>query len=281
VETYQRKGPASAYNIKLPAILGKDGAGVVEEVGPNSKWKKGDRVYIAIAFGGYAQFAVANDNEIFRLPEHVSFEQGAAIGVPYRTAYNALFHIAKSDPSDLVLIHGCSGGAGVACLEFCKQRGIRVIGTAGTEEGLKLIKERGCEEVFNHREEGYVEKISKHTGGKGVNVIIEMLANVNLVHDMNLVAIGGRIVIVGCRGEITINPRLLMGKRSSVHGMILGQATEKEKEEMEHAIFGGLTNKTLNPLINKIYPLKDISKVHHDIINSTAYGKLIVLPWQN
>ena len=156
---------------------------------------------------------------------------------------------------------------------------MKVIGTASTEEGIKLAKEKGCAEVFNHKEEDYTKKILEYTGG-GVNIILEMLANVNLEKDLNLLSHGGRVVVIGSRGEVTITPRLMMSKRTTIRGMSLFNATPEEFKEIANAIYAGLRNKTLNPTVGKTYGLHDIGNAHRDILKSTAHGKLVVLPWK-
>src|SRR5262245_53877691 len=152
---------------------GNDGAGVIEQVGANvSEFKAGDRVYTAGSMSGtYAEFALCKKEQVHPLPGNVSFAQGAAMGTPYATAYRGLLQRADARPGEMVLVHGASGGVGTAAMQLARARGLRVFGTAGSDEGLKLAREQGAHEVFDHRTPEHFDQIMKATGGHGVDVI--------------------------------------------------------------------------------------------------------------
>jgi NADPH:quinone reductase len=204
---------AGTYPLKppLPYTPGSDGAGVVEAVGEGvKKVRANDRVYTGrTASGSYAEYAIALEEEVHPLPAKVDFKQGAGIWVPYGTAYHALYHQAKAHASETVLVHGASGGVGLAAVQIGRAMGLRVLGTAGTPTGLEIAKREGAHAVFDHRKAGYQDEILQATGNRGVDIILEMLANVNLFHDTKLLANNGRIIVIGSRGEVTINPREL------------------------------------------------------------------------
>jgi len=143
-----------------------------------------------------------------------------------------------------VLIHGASGGVGTAAAQFARSMGLTVFGTASTQKGMDLAKKEGARQAFDHSKAGYAEEISKATDGRGVDIILEMLANVNLSTDLKLLAMNGRVIIIGNRGEITINPRELMGRRGTAKGFTLWAATESELVEIHAAIGAGLENGT-------------------------------------
>ncbi|XP_049472959.1 quinone oxidoreductase isoform X2 [Panthera uncia] len=230
VETYIRSG---THKIKplLPYTPGSDVAGVIEAVGDNaSTFKKGDRVFTTSTIsGGYAEYALAADHTVYPLPEKLDFKQGAAIGIPYFTAYRALLHSARVKAGESVLVHGASGGVGLAVCQIARAYGLKVLGTAGTGEGQNIVLQNGAHEVFNHREHNYIDKIKKSVGEKGIDVIIEMLANVNLNNDLNLLSRGGRVIVVGSRGPIEINPRDTMTKESSIIGVALYSSTKVQR----------------------------------------------------
>ncbi|XP_078686072.1 zeta-crystallin-like isoform X3 [Branchiostoma floridae x Branchiostoma belcheri] len=276
VETYIRSG---THNIKppLPWTPGGDIAGVVEDVGKEAtKFKKGDRVYTSrCVTGAYAEYTVAEEDSTFRLADRLSFQQGAAMGTPYLTAYRALFHRTHGKPGETVLIHGASGGVGLAAVQLAKARGMVVMGTAGSGEGMELVRRNGASHVFNHREEGYTDKIMAATAGVGVDLIIEMLANVNLEKDLELLARHGRVGVVGSRGRIEITPRLFMTKECWVIGV--GRDTEKELGETMAALYAGFTQGTLNPVVGKEYSLDQAPQAHKDIIETkSAMGKVVL-----
>lgn len=279
VETYIRSG---TYNRKpvLPYTPGSDVAGLIEAVGDDvSAFKKGDRVFTTNTIsGGYAEYALAAAHTVFKLPENLDFKQGAAIGIPYFTAYRALLQRARVKAGESVLVHGASGGVGIAACQIARAYGLKVLGTGGTEEGRRTVLQNGAHEVFDHREVNYIDKIKKSVGEKGINVIIEMLANVNLSNDLNLLSHGGRVIVVGSRGPIEINPRDTMTKESSIIGTTLFSTTKEEFEECASALEAGMEIGWLKPIVGSQFPLEKVAQAHEDIIHgSGATGKMILL----
>jgi NADPH2:quinone reductase len=275
--TYARKPP-------LPYTPGSDGAGDVEAVGADVRHiAVGDRVYIA-GFGGYqagvgtyAERAVCTPAQIYRLPERTSYGQGAAIGVPYATAYRALFQRAVARPGETVLVHGATGGVGLAAVEFAHARGLRVIGSGGTDQGLAVVREHGADVIVNHRTQGYTDEIMRATDGRGVDVVVEMAAHINLERDLTLIARHGRVVIVGSRGPVEINPRLAMGKDAAILGMTLFNATDRDVTEIHAAVIAGLSDGTLNPVVGREMPLADAAKAHATVMEPGALGKIVLI----
>ena len=278
-DTYMRSG---TYAVKpsLPYTPGSDAAGTVDAVGDGvKKVKAGDKVYTAKTLtGAYAEYTLADESQIYPLPGKISFAQGAGLWVPYGTAFTALHHHAKAHAGETLLIHGASGGVGIAAVQFARAQGLTVLGTAGTPRGLELIKKEGAHLAFDHTKAGYAEEIMKATGGRGVDVILEMLANVNLATDLKLLALRGRVIVIGNRGEITINPRELMARRAAVRGFTLWAATDAESREIHAAIAAGLENGTLRPIVGKEIPLKDASVAHQDVMAPGAFGKIVLVP---
>lgn len=278
-DTYMRSG-GYAVKPELPYIPGSDAAGTVESVGNGvKKVKPGERVYTAKTISGaYAEYALADESQIYPLPAKISFSQGAGLWVPYGTAYHALRHHAEARAAETLLVHGASGGVGIAAVQFARAMGMTVIGTAGTQRGLDLVKKEGAHYVFDHTKPGYIDEIMKVTGGRGIDVILEMLANVNLANDLKLLALRGRTIVIGNRGEITINPRELMLRRASIRAFTLWAATEAESVEIHAAIAAGLENGTLRPIVGKELPLKDAPQAHQDVLAPGAFGKIVLVP---
>ena len=277
-DTYMRAG-TYAVKPKLPYTPGSDGAGVVETVGDGvTKVKRNDRVYTARTLtGAYAQYALALEDQLHPLPAKVDFKQGAGVWVPYGTAYHALYHSAKAHASETVLVHGASGGVGIAALQIARAMGLRVLGTAGTPKGLEIAKREGAQEVLNHRNAGYQEEILQATGGRGVDIILEMLANVNLSHDTKLLASNGRVVVIGSRGEVTINPRELMGRRASIRAFTLWAITPEEEADIHAGVFVGLENGTLRPIVGKELPIAEAARAHMEILEPGSAGKIVLI----
>lgn len=279
VDAYIRTG-THAQKPRLPYTPGKDAAGVVEAVGAGVESVSiGERVYVADSITGtYAEYCICSAHQVRPLPDNVSFEQGAGVFVPYATAYRALFQKAKVVAGETVLIHGASGGVGLAAVQWAKAFGLEVFGTAGTAEGRGLVSEEGADRVFDHTDEGYLAEISEATEGRGVDVILEMLANENLSKDFDVLARYGRIVVIGNRGSLDFNPRLAMGKDASILGMVLFNAPEDEMEQIQRAIGAGLRDGFLFPVVGKSFALVDAPAAHHAVLEQRAFGKTVLIP---
>ncbi|HLW78855.1 MAG TPA: NADPH:quinone reductase [Terriglobia bacterium] len=279
VDAYIRGG---GYAVKpaLPYTPGSDAAGVAESVGADvASVKPGDRVYTAGTISGaYAELALCAAGQVHPLPERVTFGQGAGVWVPYGTAYRALFQRAQARPGESVLVHGASGGVGIAAVELARASGLTVIGTAGTEKGRKLAIEHGAHHVLDHTQPAYLEAVAGFTAGAGVNLILEMLANVNLGQDLPLLAANGRVVVIGSRGTVEINPRDAMGREASILGMTLTRATPAESAEIHAAIGAGLAAGTLRPVVGQGMPLGEAARAHVTIMSGGAYGKIVLEP---
>jgi NADPH2:quinone reductase len=283
VDTYVRSG-GYTVNIILPFIPGSDGAGIIETIGNDVKhFQRGDCVYIfgttsGTRTGAYAELAVCAESQVCSLPENVSFAQGAAVGVPYSTAYRALFQKARAVPGETVFVHGASGGVGVAATQLAVAHGLRVVGTAGTERGRKLVKQQGAQLVLDHHASDYLEKLTAFTDGRGPDIILEMLANVNLARDLGVIAMHGRIVVIGNRGTIEINPRAAMQRDVTILGMMMPNAPERDVASIHAALTAGLANGSLKPAINQELPLKDAPKAHELVMQPGANGKIVLVP---
>jgi len=198
--------------------------------------------------------------------------------VPYATAYRALFQRGRALPAETVLIHGASGGVGLATVQLARAAGLKIIGTAGTNDGRKLVAEQGAHYVLDHRAPDYLEKALGITNGRGIDLMIEMLSNVNLGKDLPILARNGRVIVVGSRGKVEINPRDLMTRESDIRGVMLFNASTAEFASIYAALAAGLENGTLRPVIGKQMPLADAAKAHVAILEPGAYGKLILTP---
>ena len=276
VETYIRSGIYASHP-PLPYTPGGDAAGVVEAVGERvTRFKSGDRVYTAgTVSGAYAELALCNQEQLYPLPENLSFAQGAAINIPYVTAWRALNDRTETRSGQSVLVHGASGGVGIAAVQLAVAAGLVVIGTGGTERGCELVREQGAQHVLDHKAPDYLDQLMRLTLGHGVDLILEMLANVNLGKDLAVLARGGRIVVVGCRGPVEINPRLLMQREGSILGLLGASPVALARA---HAAIGqGLRTGKLRPVVGQEFPLAEASRAHHVIMESAAYGKIVLV----
>ena len=279
VETYIRSG-THALKPDLPYTPGTDAGGTVEAVGTGvTDLDVGERVYTAGTLSGaYAELILCHRDQVHILPESVSFNQGAAINIPYATAFRGLHQRGEAKPGETLLIHGASGAVGSAAAQMGVAHGMTVIGTVGTERGAEMVRNQGVEHVFDHNSEGYLEQIREATHGNGVNLILEMLSNVNLAKDLSIVSQKGRIVVIGCRGTIEINPREAMMREADIRGLVLFGASPEEIASIHSGIGAGLRNGTLSPIVGKEMALSEAAAAHEVVLEAGAYGKIVLAP---
>lgn len=276
VETYIRSGHYDPLP-SLPYTPGNDAAGIVLSVGPDvvsPKVNEGDRVWITGSVSGtYAQKCVCNSSDVHPLPDNITFAQGAGVGVPYRTAVRALVLIAKATSRNSVLVHGATGGVGLASLQIARMIGVTsIVATASSDsDSIKqLLIENGATQVFSHGDPAI----------PNVDIIIEMLANVNLGRDLKHLNKHGRIVVVGNRGDVTIDPRDLMKCQGSVHGMV-GPGSAEERAEIDTIIQKGLESGDLRPVVAGIDGMGEIQDAHSEVMTHSkgTRGKIVVNPF--
>jgi NADPH:quinone reductase len=279
MDTYMRAG-GQGYAPNLPYTPGVDAAGVVAAIGAGvTGITVGEHIYCAGTLtGAYAEQALCTPAQIHPLPEQVSFAQGAAVSIPYATAYRALFHRANAKPGETVLIHGASGGVGIAAVQLASASGMNVLGTAGTVPTCQLVLAQGASHVVNHKDPEHVRQVLELTKGQGVDVILEMLSNVNLGFDLTMLAKSGRVVVIGSRGDVQITPRELMRRDAAILGMVIMNATPAEFASIHAYLVAGMKNKTLRPVIGKELPLAEAAQAHHLVIESSAFGKIVLIP---
>ena len=274
VDTYLRSG-AQGYAPALPFTPGMDGAGTVEAVGKNIRsFEPGARVYVAGSLTGtYAEYCLANPDQVFRLPGELDFAQGACLGVPYFTAARAL-RASSELAGKSVLIHGATGGVGTACLQLAAGKGGTLLGTAGSEEGLRLVENCGAR-CYNHHDPNRFAAI-RHDLGGGVDLIIEMLADVNLNDDIALLAPKGRIVVVGSRGRIEIAPRDLMRSEGSISAVRMPLSSGEERRRYAESIQKGAEDGHIKPPIARRFALEAAAAAHKAIISGPHCGNLVI-----
>jgi NADPH2:quinone reductase len=282
-DTYMLSGNY-ATRPPLPYTPGADAAGVVEKAGHEvTTVEPGDRVYIGgtaahRSYGAYAQMVLCDPQSVRPLADRLSFAQGAAINVPYVTAWRAVHDRARLQPGETIFIHGASGGVGLAATQLARAWGARVIGSASTPEGLALIEQQGASHALNHREAGYLDRLKELTGGRGPDVIVESLANVNMDNDLTALAPGGRLVIVGNRGRVEIDPRKAMGKDLSIYGLSMWNIGDADLRRIHSGLGGGFSSGALAPVVGTELPLAEAERAHKLVMEPGARGKIVLLP---
>ncbi|MDP2654307.1 MAG: NADPH:quinone reductase [Candidatus Omnitrophota bacterium] len=279
VDTYIRSGQ---YSIKpiLPYTPGLDGAGVVVAVGEGvAGFSTGNRVFISGSVSGtYASLAACTKDQIYPLPDPLTFEQGAAIGIPYLTAYRALFFKAKAGARETVLIHGGSGGVGIAAIQLAKANHLKILATAGTPRGLDLVRGQGVDAAFDHSQPGYLDEIRAFQQDRGVDIILEMAAHKNLGEDLTLLAKNGRLVIIGSRGPVSLDPRAIMSREAVVLGLMNMSLDPSERAKAFAAIVLALNKNIISPVISRRFPLTEAPQAHETVMQPGAAGKIVLIP---
>lgn len=281
VETYIRSGSYGQVP-ELPYVPGNDGAGVIDAVGEGvDDLRVGQRVFVAATrakrnTGTYAQYVVCDAAAVGRLPEAVSFEQGAGIGTPGLAAGDALFVRARVRPGETVLVHGASGGVGTLAVQLANRIGCVVYGTAGDEDGRALVERLGATRSFDHHADGYLDEILDATGGRGVDVVLDMAAHANLMKDVRVAATRGRIVVVGSRGSLDFDPRGLMSSDLDVRGMNVNNLLPDELNLVMHALEAALAG-GMNVVVAQTFPLEEAADAHRAVAERGKDGKVVLV----
>jgi len=276
VDTYLRAGD-QGYAVPLPWTPGLDGAGEVEAVGAGvDRFRPGDRVYCAGSLSGtYAQKALCTQDQVHPLPAHVGFAAGACLGVPYATAYRALFQRGGARAGETVLIHGASGGVGLAAVQLARRAGLRAIGTASGAQERELVRRQGADAVLNHADPAHFDAIPGLTNGQGVDLLLELAAHANLGRDLPVMARRGRVVVIGSRGTVELNPRDTMSRDLDIRGMSLFNTPAEEMQQIHAALGLWLGDGTLNPLVTVELPLTQAGEAHQRVLQHHT-GKIVL-----
>ncbi|WP_432455832.1 MULTISPECIES: NADPH:quinone reductase [unclassified Agarivorans] len=274
VDTYIVAG-SNNYTANFPHTPGKDAAGVIIAVGADvTGLSPGQRVYCAGTLSGAsAEQCLASPQQVYPLSNHLSFEQGACLGTPYATAWRALFIRAHAQAAETVFIHGASGGVGLAAIQLAKAAGCRVFASAGSEAGLALLKQQGADVVVNHHQTQHYQQLQQ---AGGVDVILEMLANQNLGDDLPLLNAGGRVVVIGSRGSVEINPRDLMARDACIMGMALAHADSAQLKQIHTALYAGAEAGFVRPVIGQSFALAETSAAHQAVMQAGAHGNIVI-----
>jgi NADPH2:quinone reductase len=278
VETYIRTGKYGP--MKFPYTPGNESAGTIEAVGAGVKhFDFGDRVYTDKTISGsYAELALCAAEYIHPLPERITFKQGAGAGVAGGAAYRALFHRGRGIAGETVLVHGATGGVGTAAVQLARAAGMTVIATSSSEKGRQYALKHGAHHAVDHDIVKRPDDFKSLTEGKGFDLILEMSADKNLGADLPALNKGGRVVVVGSRGKVEIDPRDTMSHEADILGLMLYGSSPTEHREMYSALTAALEAGTFLPEVTLELPLSEAAKAHQLVIEGDQFGKIVLIP---
>lgn len=282
-DTARREGQY-VVSTPLPFIPGAEIAGVVVEVGNQvTKFKPGMRVVTLIESGGYAEFALADERSLIPLPESMDFHYAAALPLQGLSAYHIIKTMGRLEKGESVLVHAAAGGVGTIAVQLAKLFGAgKVIATASSAEKLRLASEMGADVQINYTEPEWEKQVLEATGGKGVNVALEMAGGEVFHKTLKCLAAFGRLVIFGVASgeQARFYPSSLMARNQSVIGFFLPQIMRKPELLQPSLIelFTYLGEGKLKLTIGGVFPLKDAAEVHTLLQSRQTQGKLILVP---
>ncbi len=285
--------------IPMPHIFASDCSGIVEKVGKNVKHiKEGDKVivYPGLSCGVCEKCLSGRDNEcdtfnilgviengvsaeyvkvpainIFPLPEELTFEEGASIGITYTTMWHSLVSRGKIKPNDFVLIHGGGSGVGTAGIQIAKLHNAKVITTIGDDWKIEKAKKLGADFVINYKKNDFVDEIMKITDGKGCDIVVDHIGEETFPKSIMATKRGGNLITFGATtgGEPKINLRAIFGRNITIHGVYMGT-----KGEVKHYL--NLFPEYLKPVIDSVYSFKDIKEAYKKLLSRQFFGKIVV-----
>lgn len=264
-------------------ILGLEAAGVIVEKGTDvTDWQIGARVMCLLGGGGYAEYVAANQNMLLRIPEHLSFEQAAAIPEAFYTAFVNLFLEGDLKTSESLLIHAGASGVGTAAIQLARQAGAPVFITAGSDDKIRRCLELGAKAGINYKTEDFAARVAELTQQQGVDVILDCVGGEYLHKNLALLRLRGRLVLIGLLGgaKSEIDLTLILRKRLRLIGSVLRSRTLAEKIAITAAfrekILPLLVNRQVHPVIDSVYPLAEAGKAHEHVAANKNLGKVVL-----
>jgi putative PIG3 family NAD(P)H quinone oxidoreductase len=266
-----------------PEWLGLEASGTVAEVGPGvTGWSVGDQACALLAGGGYAERVAVPAGQLLPLPDGVSLVEAAALPEVTCTVWSNVIMLAGLRPSETFLVHGGSSGIGTMAIQLARQVGARVAVTAGTPQKLARCAQLGAEILINYREQDFVAEVKAATGGRGADVVLDNMGAKYLGRNVDVLATGGRLVVIGLQGgrRAELDLGLLLSKRASVHATSLRFSPAKEKAAVVAAVLEHvwplIADRSVRPVIHATFPLADAASAHRMIEDSGHIGKVLL-----
>lgn len=280
---------------KLPYTPGFEVAGTVEALGPEApSFQRGQRVLAILPDGGYAEYVTASARQVIPIPDSMSFEDAAALPVNFATAYHALFNTGVLLPGDRVLIHACAGGVGLAAVQFAKNAGAEIFGTASSHGKIEFLKNFGVHHPINYRAHDFAVEIGRLTNSEGVDIVLDSLGGETTKKSLRLLRPNGRIVAFGVAGfagkpklqiawEFLRRPKLdtvaLLRRSVGFYGLHLSQFARRP-QLMLHilgSVLAQYSEGKIKPVVGRVFSLEEVVAAHRMLEGRESIGKLILM----
>jgi NADPH2:quinone reductase len=282
IDIYQRSG---VYPLQLPVILGMEASGVIEAVGPGvTHLQPGDRAaYASAPPGAYAQARVMNAMQVCKLPDAISFEEGAAMMLKGLTVEYLFSSSSRARPGDTVLFHAAAGGVGLIACQWARAMGVTLIGTAGSDEKCALAKAHGATHVINYTTQDWVKEVREITGGKGVDAVLDSVGKATWEGSLNCLRPMGTMVTFGnASGKPDpVDPQILAAKGSLflTRPTLFSHIASREAcQARADDLFAMVSLGKVKIRINQTYPLAEVAQAHRDLDGRKTTGTTILLP---
>jgi len=275
----RKRGPSSAHS----DIPGLEVAGIVRSTGRGvTGWQTGERVCALTDGGGYAQYAVANAGHAFKVTPEMDDFQAASLPEALFTIWHNIFNLAALGPGETVLLHGGTSGVGTIAIQLLTRLGHPVFATCGSREKAALAKSLGAAAVFDYREDDFVQGVLLVTGGRGVDVILDMSGG--KYSEQNLIALArrGRMLHLspGDGADFKVKLRDIMAKEAKITGSLLRPLPDCEKTliaaKIRDHLWAHFTDATIKPVIRQVFPLREAAMAHAAMERADHYGKMIL-----
>jgi NADPH2:quinone reductase len=282
-DVFQRRGryapPPGASDIP-----GLEVSGIIESLGPGVvDWHVGDAVCALVTGGGYAEYCVAPAPQCLPIPRGIDLATAAAIPETFFTVWTNVFQRGRLQQNESLLVHGGSSGIGTTAIQLARAKGARVFATAGSADKCRACEQFGAERAINYRDEDFVAAVKGLTGGRGVDVVLDMVGGDYFPRNIEVLAVEGRLVEIatlhGVKAEVNI--QTIMGRRLTITGSTLRPRPVADKAaiaaELRQHVWPLLESGAVKPIVFASFPLRDAAKAHAMMESSAHIGKLLLL----
>lgn len=282
-----RKGAYGRAHFGDSDVMGLEIAGTVVEMGPEVQgFAVGDRVMGIVGGGAYAEYSRIDHRMAMQVPQNLSLTEAGAVAEVFVTAHEAMFHLARLQPGESVLIHAAAGGVGSAAVQLAHAAGARVFATASADKRDAVLG-FGADVFIDYRSEDFQAVVAEQTGGKGVDVVIDFIGAPYLTRNVRSLAVGGRMTVVGLLGGAISEGALfpldaLLFRHLQIFGTVMKSRPPEVKQAMTQRFaqrwMGALADGTIRPVIDSTYPLADAAGAHRRMETGVSVGKILLLP---